>query len=1024
MGQRAIPSWVNRHSYHSAEQTVKNKKLDHRDLSSFEDRLLQCVRWRGEEQAMPETRMWYFAPFRLDMGDERLWQGTEPVRLTAKAFAVLCHLVEHAGQLVTKDDLFAAVWESAYVSEAALAVCIGEIRRALGDVAQTRQYLETVRGRGYRFVAPVTTSPASPEPAVAERLPPVVVTRPELLVGREAAWAELHQRWAQARQGVRQVVFVTGEAGIGKTALVDAFVAQVVTERVWDCRGQCIEQHGVGEAYLPLLEALGRLGRAPGGDRLIALLHQQAPSWLVHLPALVSPETSERLQRRAGGTTRERMLRELTEAVEVLTVEQPLVLVLEDLHWSDGATLDWLAYVARRREAARLLVLGTYRPVDAIVRRHPVHAVTHDLQLHGQATEVVLHGLSATGVTAYLAQRFGEHTFPADLAGVLYQRTDGNPLFLATVVDDLVQQGVLRHETTNWTLEGELEAAVRGVPESLRQLMEQQFTQLSSAEQELLEAASVAGMEFAAAAVAAGVDEPLETVEMQCVALARRGQFVQARGNVDWPDGTVTTQYGFLHALSREFLYDRLYPSQRARWHQRIGLRLEMGYGTRGPERAAELADHFVQGRDAARAVHYLHYAGAQAVQRCAYQEAVTCFEHALQATRQLPEGRDTQALTIDLHLALRTALLPLGEYERILASLRQAEQFAIALDDQPRLTRVMCYMVSCLRLLGQQEHAMLLGQQILAVAPDDVALQVGINYALGQGYYSLGDFRRAQDLFHKNVALLTGDLEQAYFGMAAMPAVTSRMYLVYCHAQLGAFAEGMAQGAASIRLAEAAQHPLSLVFAQRSVGSLSLHRGDVPMAISWLEQSLALCQQWDIRDGLPMHLALLGYAYALAGRLAEALPLLEQAVTRSASMQALYGHAIRCARLSQGYLLAGRLVEARVEAQRAFEFARTHKERSAQAWVLHLLGDLAVHDTPGHAEATVTYYQQALALAEELGMRPLCAHCYLSLGLFHHQYARPDAARAALSKAIAMFRAMDMQWWLPQAEAALAQTV
>jgi tetratricopeptide (TPR) repeat protein len=274
--------------------------------------------------------------------------------------------------------------------------------------------------------------------------------------------------------------------------------------------------------------------------------------------------------------------------------------------------------------------------------------------------------------------------------------------------------------------------------------------------------------------------------------------------------------------------------------------------------------------------------------------------------------------------------------------------------------------------------------------------------------------------LFHGNVALLTDDLGQTHRGMAAMPAITSRMYLGYCHAQLGEFAAGLTHGEASLQLAEAAQHPLSLVFAQRSVGSLYLDQGDVPRALSWLEQSLALCQQGDIRDGLPMHLTRLGYAYALAGRLAEALPLLEQAVAQSASMQALYGQAMRCAHLSQGYLLAGRLVEARVEAQRAVECARTHKERSAQAWVLHLLGDLAAQDTPAPTESVIAYYQQALALVEALGMHPLCASCHLSLGLFYCQQAWPDPSRIALSTAVAMFRAMEMRLWLSQAEAAL----
>ena len=274
----------------------------------------------------------------------------------------------HAGHLITRDELFEVVWASPAVSEAALNVCIGEIRRALGDAAQTPQFLETVRGRGYRFCAPVRVVAQAPVLSMSGP-PPVAVPRPRLLVGREAEMAQLQRWWVQALQGKRQVGFVTGEAGIGKTTLVDAFVAQVAaTAPVWIGRGQCIEQYGAGEAYLPLLEALGHVGRDPEGARLVELLRQQAPSWLLQMPSLVSEEVYETLHRRVDGMTRARMLRELAEAVEVLTTEQPLVLVLEDLHWSDAATLDWLAYVARRRQAARLLVIGTYRSMEARVR--------------------------------------------------------------------------------------------------------------------------------------------------------------------------------------------------------------------------------------------------------------------------------------------------------------------------------------------------------------------------------------------------------------------------------------------------------------------------------------------------------------------------------------------------------------------------------------------------------------------------------------------------------------------------------
>jgi predicted ATPase/DNA-binding winged helix-turn-helix (wHTH) protein len=507
---------------------------------------------------MPDQRIVTFGPFRLDLGAEQLWHGDAAVPLTARAFAVLRYLVEHAGQLVLRHALLEAVWGTLYVSDAALASCIRDIRRALHDQAHQPQCLETVRGRGFRFIAPVTEFLPQPSPRVFTLSPQATGRSPALLVGREAELRQLHQWYALARQGVRQLVFVTGEAGMGKTALVDAFASQVMEQGVaWLGRGQCIEHHGTGEAYLPLLEALAQLGQTPDGTSLMALLHQYAPSWLLHLPALVPAAQMEALQQRASGTTRERMLREFAEAVEALTVERPLVLVLEDLHWSDSATLDWLAYVARRRTVARLLVLGTYRSVEAIARAHPVRLVVQELQVHDQCAELLLEYLSAAEVEAYLTQRGGGWPVPAGLTPVLHQRTNGNPLFLVTLVETLVRQGVLREGATGWELLGSLEAAV-GVPESLRQLITQQVEQLPVADQELLEAASVAGMECATAAVAAAVGRTVDEVEARCAALARRGQFLRVCGVDEWPDGTVATRYGFIHDLYRETVYDRL----------------------------------------------------------------------------------------------------------------------------------------------------------------------------------------------------------------------------------------------------------------------------------------------------------------------------------------------------------------------------------------------------------------------------------------------------------------------------------
>jgi DNA-binding winged helix-turn-helix (wHTH) protein len=356
---------------------------------------------------MPSAPQLLFEPFRLDIANACLWREQQQIALRPKVFAVLAYLVTHAGQLVTKDALLSEVWPETAVSDTVLKACIGQLRKALDETAEAPRFIATVHRRGYRFIAPVTAvaSPAETTTAAASTLLPSPPP-PLLLVEREAVLHQLRARLADAGQGRRQVVLVTGEPGIGKTAMVDAFATEVATRpgmRV--ARGQCIEHYGAGEAYRPVLEALGHLCQGAQGAQTVAVLRQQAPTWLVQMPWLLSPADRDVLHHELGGATRERMLRELVVAVDTLTTETPLVLVLEDLHWSDRATLDLLNLLARRREPARLLLLGTYRPVEAIIRDHPLRAVAQDLQLHGHCTTVQLGPLSSEAVRDYLALR-------------------------------------------------------------------------------------------------------------------------------------------------------------------------------------------------------------------------------------------------------------------------------------------------------------------------------------------------------------------------------------------------------------------------------------------------------------------------------------------------------------------------------------------------------------------------------------------------------------------------------------------
>ena len=596
---------------------------------------------------MPLERSVFFPPFRLDLANEQLWRLAQPLPLRPKTFAVLRCFVEHPGQLLTKEALFEAIWPETVVSDVVLKVCIRELRHILGDNARKPRFIETVHGRGYRFIGSVT---AAPQPATPPDAPKrmaklqgseFVGIRLDAahgpIVGREVDIAYLHQCLDRVWSGARRVVFVTGEAGLGKTTVVEAFVTEARRRGdLWIGHGQCIEHYGAGEAYMPVLEALEQLCHTPGGQDLVAFLAHQAPTWLVQMPWLLSATALDRLQRLTLGATRERMLREMARALEVLSAERPLVLVLEDLHWSDYATLDLLAVLARRQESARLLVLGTYRPEEVLGKEHPLAMLTQELQIHGHSQELPLTLLTKAAVRAYLAVWLPGVAITDELAQCIYQRTEGNPLFMVNMVD-VVAQDVSGALVGARSPQARLVEAAYGMPESLRQMLDRRFDRLRSEEQGVLEVGSVVGSEFTAAVVAAGLEADIEQIEVWCEGLARRGQWLRSYGHSVWPDGTVSARYDFIHALYQEAVYNRIPAARRLRLHGRIGERLVAGYGEQARDLAAELAVHFEQGREYRQAAHYCQQAAENALQRYAYREAITHLTRGLTLLQRLP---------------------------------------------------------------------------------------------------------------------------------------------------------------------------------------------------------------------------------------------------------------------------------------------------------------------------------------------------------------------------------------------------
>ena len=479
---------------------------------------------------MDADRLLSFDRYSLDLTNERLLHDGDVVSLTPKAFAVLRRLVEDGGQLVKKDDLLRSVWRDTHVSDGVLRVIILEIRRALDDDSGQPRFIETVPRRGYRFIAPRTRT--SRQQAVA--------SNQGTLVGRDGVMAILEKRFERARAGERQLVFLSGEAGIGKTTVLDAFVARAAREPdVMIARGACLEHYGVAEAYLPVLEAIGRLLREPGSDRAIRLLEKYAPTWVLQLPWLAPRDDREALRRELVGVTKERMLREMSEALEALTTDTALVLVLEDLHWSDHSTLDLLGMIARREETARLLVLASYRPVDVIMAGHPLQSLLQELRMRRQCDDIALTFLGEADVAAYLAQRFGAETSTSDLAAAVHLRTDGNPLFMVRLADELVAVGVLVEDAGRWCLRRPLDDIAGAVPESLRALIDKQIGRLEPGAQRVLEVAGVLGNSFTAEAIAAGLGEDPTVVEGHFDALSRQATQLVVPGPVAMlPDGT------------------------------------------------------------------------------------------------------------------------------------------------------------------------------------------------------------------------------------------------------------------------------------------------------------------------------------------------------------------------------------------------------------------------------------------------------------------------------------------------------
>jgi predicted ATPase/DNA-binding winged helix-turn-helix (wHTH) protein len=563
-----------------------------------------------------------FPPFQVDMTNERIWKHGEQLHLRRKPFAILKHFVQNPHRLLSHSEIVEAVWGKVALSESVLRTHVRDLRVAIGD-----GLIETVRGRGYRFVANMSTAHAA-----TTVIPSTLPTEPSTaalvatggrvsLVGRASEMAALHEALRGAEQRQRSIAFATGEPGIGKTTLVDAFLDDVQARAaVWAFRGTCVEHYGSGEPYLPVLEALNTVCRTREGEQVVGALAKHAPRWLVQMPAIAPAGSIGDLEDRTAGTTQPRMLRELAETMEALSTERPVVVVLEDLQWSDPSTIDLISMLACRREPARLLMLGTYRP-GALQRSHPLTRVVGELVAHRRALVLGLKPFSEEVVGEYLATRFPGHQFPHSLAATLHRSTGGNALFASTLLDDLETRNLIRESCTGWELTTTVEDVAARLPDHIRRGIDTQMDRLDAIAQRVLEVASVAGLAFTTGTVAHVMAADVDDVDATCEALSSEQRVLRYLGTETWPDGSVQSRFEFVHALFRQAALARIRLASLRRWHRRVAEYVAGAFESQREECAAELAGHFLKSE--AHAKHYLALAGVRAARNHANIEAV-----------------------------------------------------------------------------------------------------------------------------------------------------------------------------------------------------------------------------------------------------------------------------------------------------------------------------------------------------------------------------------------------------------------
>jgi class 3 adenylate cyclase/tetratricopeptide (TPR) repeat protein len=846
--------------------------------------------------------------------------------------------------------------------------------------------------------------------AVRSRLHATAARGLSRFVGRAAEMEQLNQALERTRSGHGQLVAVVGEPGVGKSRLYWEFTRSHRTQGCLVLESGSVS-YGKATAFLPILDLLRAYFRIENADdprmtsekitgKLLSLDRAFEP-WLSALLWLLDIAVEDAQWQRLDPT--QRRFRALEGVKRLLVREsqiQPLVVIFEDLHWIDAETQALLDSLVESLPTARLLLLVNYRPEY----QNPWTRKTYYRQLS-------IDPLPPESADELLSALLGNNAGLLPLKQLLIERTDGNPFFLEESVRTLVETRVLSGERGAYVLTNA--SHIFQIPNTAQAILAARIDRLSADDKRLLQAASVIGKDVPFALLQRIAELPEEHLR-EGVAHLQSSEFLYEAKL--FPD----VEYTFRHALTHDVAYDSLLHDRRRTLHAQIMHAMETLYSQRLNEHVEHLARHAFRGEVWEKAVIFLRQAGVKSFARSANREAATYFENALTALDHFPKTRETLEQGIDVRLALRNALWPLGEFEAGFGYLREAEQLANELADHRRLGWITAYQSEHTRQTGHAPSAPAFAERALAVAElaDDLPLRVASNYYLGTAYFAAGEYLRTDEFFSKILQLLEGDRFRERCGLAGFPAVMSRGFWTLALTERGEFDHALLRVQEGIKLAEALDHPYSLIFTLRSFAYLHGSRGNLDHAVPLAERSLALSHERGISQLWPDVADVLGHLYALSGRTADALSLLREALTIMEAKGHIQWRSPLIAHLGEAYLLDGKMEDASRTAMQGLILSRKHGHRGSEAWTLRLLGEIALRQEPPDVAATEAHYRSALTLASELGMHPLVAHCHLGLAtMYRRSGKRQRESLEHLAISTKIYRQLNMPFWVEKVE-------